>query len=118
MDGRTEADIEKEVETAEFKSTYKPSPKTEDGRNYLLKKGRYGLFWAHPDYPKTKDAQPLEYTPKKLRELYGEPPVADDGREFEFRSGKFGPYWAHPDYPETKETVKIKQKVDKDSEES
>ncbi len=38
---------------------YLAAPRAEDGRKYLLKKGRFGSFWAHPDYPKVKDAKPL-----------------------------------------------------------
>ncbi len=40
-------------------SKYELAPKTEDGREFLLKTGRFGSFWAHPDYPKVKDAKPL-----------------------------------------------------------
>ena len=111
LDGETEADVEKKVRTKKFKQTYLNAPKTEDGRDYVLKKGRFGEFWAHPDYPKVKDARPLEYTKEVLVEKYGKPPKTEDGKEFVFRNGKFGPYWAHPEYPSVKETVRIR--VDK-----
>lgn len=110
IDGKTQEEIENEVNTKEFKETYKPAPKTEDGRDYLLKEGRYGKFWAHPDYPKVKDAKPLEYTDKKLKELYGQPPKAKDGKTtLILRNGRYGPFWAHPDYPKVKEVQKIKK---------
>jgi len=35
------------------------APKTEDGREYILKNSRFGKFWAHPDYPKVKEAKSL-----------------------------------------------------------
>ncbi len=108
MDGKTEEELENEVNTEEFKQTYKAAPKTDDGRDYLLKRGKFGKFWAHPDYPKVKDAKPLEYTDEKIRELYGEAPKTDDGRNYLLRTGKFGPFWAHPDYPKTKDIVRIK----------
>lgn len=38
---------------------YEGAPKTDDGRDYELKTGRYGKFWAHPDYPKVKDVKSL-----------------------------------------------------------
>lgn len=112
IDGTSEADVQAKSESPEFKESYEDSPLTDDGRPFLLKKGRYGEFWAHPDYPKVKDARPLIYRKQKLIELFGEPPLTDDGRDFLFRTGKFGNYWAHPDYPKVKQTVPIK-KIDK-----
>lgn len=109
-EGNVEKKPEERVQEKEFKETYLPAPKTEDKRDYLLKRGRYGEFWAHPDYPKVKDAKPLELRPEKLRELYGEPPKTKDGVEFLLRNGRFGPFWAHPQYPEVKEIVSIKTK--------
>jgi DNA topoisomerase-1 len=88
---------------------YQPAPKTDDGRDYILKKGRFGNFWAHPDYPQVKDAKPLELKPEKLAEKYGQPPQTDDGRPYLLRRGRFGFFWAHPDYPKVKDIVPIKQ---------
>ncbi len=113
-EGNVEKDPEEKIKDPEFIKTYLPAPQTEDGRSYLLKKGRYGQFWAHPDYPKVKDAQPLELRPEKVVELYGEPPVTKDKRQFLLRNGKFGPFWAHPDYPEVKEIISIKKKNKED----
>lgn len=90
-------------------SKYELPPKTEDGREYLLKKGRFGNFWAHPDYPKVKDAKPLQLKREEMIKAYGEIPHTKDGREFVLRSGRFGKFWAHPDYPDVKEIVKIKK---------
>jgi hypothetical protein len=108
MDGLSQEDHEKKALTPEFMESYEPAPQTDDGRPFLLKKGRFGEFWAHPDYPKVKDARPLALKPAKLLELYGEAPQTDDGRDFLFRQGRFGMFWAHPDYPKVKETVRIK----------
>lgn len=109
ISGETEEDIQKKVKSKDFLESYLPGPKTEDGREYLLKKGRFGEFWAHPDYPKVKDARPLELTPKKTEELYGKPPKTDDGKEYLIKAGKFGKFWAHPDYPKVKDIIRIKK---------
>lgn len=109
LDGTNEDDIAKKANTKEFKDTYKTAPKTDEGKPYVLKRGRYGEFWAHPDYPKVKDAQPLEYKKKALVSMFGEPPQTDDGRDFQFRTGRYGKFWAHPDYPKVKKTVRIKE---------
>jgi DNA topoisomerase I len=108
MDGKTDEDVQEQVKTKEFKETYLDAPKTEDGRDFLLKRGKFGEFWAHPDYPKVKDARPLELLPEKIVELYGEPPKTEDGRDYALKNGKFGKFWAHPDYPEVKDIIKIK----------
>jgi DNA topoisomerase-1 len=110
IDGKTEEDVQKEAHSKEFLQMYEPAPKTDDGRDYLLKQGKYGRFWAHPDYPKVKDAQPLQLRPEKIKELYGDPPQTDDDRDFVFKTGKYGKFWAHPDYPKVKKTVRIKEK--------
>jgi len=108
MDGKTEEDYAKKAETKEFKETYKPAPVTTDGKSFILKNGRYGEFWAHPDYPEVKEAKEVELTDKKKEELYGKAPKAKDGTTMIFKKGRFGPYWAHINYPEVKETVRIK----------
>ncbi len=38
-----------------LKKKYGEVPTTKDGRPYLVKRGKFGEFWAHPDYPKEKD---------------------------------------------------------------
>jgi len=101
--------VESPEEKEEFLKKYKPGPKTDDGREYLLKQGRFGQFWAHPDYPKVKDAKPLEYTDQTLKEMFGEAPKASDGVQMVLRKGRFGHFWAHPDYPEVKEIQKVKK---------
>ncbi len=107
MEGETEEDVQNKVNTAEFKASYLSAPMTDDGRPFLLKHGKFGEFWAHPDYPKVKDARPLELQPEKIIELYGHPPKTDDGRDYQLKSGKFGKFWAHPDYPAVKDIIKI-----------
>jgi DNA topoisomerase-1 len=109
LDGETPEEVQAKAKTDKFKEFYKPAPKTDDGRDYVLKKGRFGEFWAHPDYPKVKDAKPLEYKDDKLEELFGEAPETKDGRKYEFRTGRYGKFWAHPDYPKVKKTKKIKK---------
>jgi DNA topoisomerase-1 len=109
IEGESKEDIEKKPETKEFQESYEPAPKTEDGRDYALKRGRFGEFWAHPDYPKVKDARPLVYTKSKRTELFGKAPKTDDKRDYELKSGKFGYFWAHPDYPKVKDIQKVKK---------
>ena len=110
IEGESKEEIENKAENKEFKETYEPAPKTEDGRDYLLKKGRFGEFWAHPDYPKVKDAKPLVYTKKKQNELFGKSPKTDNNKDYVLRSGKYGYFWAHPDYPKVKDIKKAKKK--------
>ena len=112
IDGESEADLINKPNTKVFKETYEPAPKTEDDRDFLLKRGRYGEFWAHPDYPKVKDARPLVMLPEKMEEVYGEVPKTDDGRPYLIKKGRFGEFWAHPDYPKVKDIVKMKKKKD------
>ncbi|MCA9386429.1 type I DNA topoisomerase [Candidatus Dojkabacteria bacterium] len=114
MDGESQEEFEKKPTTKEFQETYMPAPKTEDERDYVLKKGRFGEFWAHPDYPKVKDARPLEYTKKKRTELFGPAPKTDKGDEYLLRSGKYGYFWAHPDYPKVKDIQKVKKQPKKE----
>lgn len=109
IDGESEEDIQNQTTTEEFKQNYLPAPKTESGQDFILKKGRFGLFWAHPDYPKVKDARPLEMTPEKKLETYGEPPKTEDGRDYLVKKGRFGFFWAHPDYPKVKDIQKVKR---------
>lgn len=88
---------------------YLPAPKTEDGKDYVMKIGRFGQFWAHPEYPTVKDAKPLELKPEKLVEKYGEPPLTDDKRPYLLKKGRFGMFWAHPDYPKVKDIIPVKK---------
>jgi len=99
-----------DITTDDFKSKYKEAPKTEDGRIYLLKHSKYGYFWAHPDYPKVKDAKTLELTDELLEKVYGKAPKADDGKKMVLRRSRFGYFWTHPDYPKIKQIVKIDNK--------
>jgi len=109
MDGETEADTAARAKTKDFLETYEPSPKTDEGADFILKRGRFGEFWAHPDYPKVKDARPLILLPHKLEEKYGDVPKTDDGRPYLIKNGKFGEFWAHPDYPKVKDIIRIKK---------
>lgn len=104
-----ETKLDTDEQREEFFKKYKAPPKTEDGREYLLKRGRFGEFWAHPDYPKVKDAKPLEMTDELIEATYGKPPKAKDGKKMILRKGKFGYFWAHPNYPEVKELQKAKE---------
>lgn len=51
--------MEKEEALSLDETKYELGPKTDDGRDYVLKNSKYGKFWAHPDYPKVKDTKPL-----------------------------------------------------------
>jgi DNA topoisomerase I len=108
--GESAEDLAKKVKTQKFQEDYKVSPKTDDGRDYLLKRGKYGVFWAHPDYPKVKDARPLEYSDEIFKKLYGKPPKTKDGGHMILRRGRFGEFWAHIDYPKVKEVQRIDKK--------
>lgn len=63
IEGKTEQQREKEIQketvSGEFTSKYLPAPEASDGILMILKAGRYGKFWAHPNYPKVKEAKPL-----------------------------------------------------------
>lgn len=113
IDGKTDEEKAKEmndrINSQEFKDSYEPAPQTEDGKPFILKTGRYGEFWAHPNYPKVKDARPLVLKRHKLEEIYGEIPKTKDGKDFELKKGRYGEFWAHPDYPKVKEIIKIKK---------
>lgn len=114
IDGKSDEQKQKEtierINSDEFKASYEPSPKTEDGKDYILKKGRFGEFWAHPDYPKKKDIKPLVLVKAKILEIYGEPPKTDDGKDYILKKGRFGEFWAHPDYPKIKDIKRISKK--------
>ncbi len=69
------------VENASFDpEKFEGAPKTEDGREFELKKSRFGSFWAHPDYPKVKEAKPLLLKEK----------CPECGSNLVERKGKFG----------------------------
>jgi DNA topoisomerase I len=110
IDGQSDADYKKESNSEKFKSIYLDAPKTDSGELYLLKKGRYGYFWAHPEYPKQKDAKPLEYREEIKTKIYGKPPKSKDGKAMNLRRGRFGEFWAHSKYPDVKEVQRIDKK--------
>ncbi len=109
-DGRAQTEVNSELDkkasSLEFLSLYEPAPKTDEGKPYLLRRGRFGEFWAHPDYPKVKDAQPLRFTEAVILRTYGPAPLASDGKKMILRNGKYGYFWAHPDYPKVRELQK------------
>lgn len=110
-EGSSKEALENFLNSDNFKKYYLTAPKTEEGKDYELKQGRYGKFWAHPDYPKVKDARPLEYTDEAKKEIYGQIPTTENGTKMILRSGKFGEYWAHPDYPKVKEIQRVNKKM-------
>lgn len=105
--GESQNDLLEESKSEDFMRKYLPGPKTEDGRDFILKNGRYGKFWAHPDYPKVKDARPLEMTSEEIERRFGKPPSDENGVKYILRVGRFGKFWAHPDYPKVKKIIKI-----------
>lgn len=107
----------KEINDVDFLKQYEPAPKTDDGRDYVLKAGRFGQFWAHPDYPKVKDAKPLVMKREVLVEKFGDIPQTTDKRDYVIRKGRFGEFWAHPDYPKVKDIIRVKKPKAKNSEE-
>lgn len=110
VDGKSEEDIAKEAKSKKFLDIYDPAPQSDSGQDYILKVGRYGKFWAHPEYPKVKDAKPLELRAEIKRKIYGNAPKTKDGKKMILRNGKFGEYWAHPKYPEVKEVQRVNPK--------
>lgn len=76
------------------------APKTEDGREYVLKNSRFGKFWAHPDYPKVKEAKSL-----LLKEKC---PLSGHG--LVERKGKWGKtFIGCSDYPKCKYIKNVKE---------
>jgi DNA topoisomerase I len=79
---------------------YEPAPKTEDGREFLLKNSKYGKFWAHPDYPKVKEAKSLLLIEKC--------PLS--GHNLVERKGKWGKtFIGCSDYPKCKYIKNVKE---------
>ncbi len=110
IDGKSADDIKNEATSKEFLKFFKPAPQSETGQEFELRQGQYGKYWAHPDYPKVKDARPLEYNKETFLAIYGPPPKAPDGKEMILKRGRFGEFWAHPDYPQKKIVLRINQK--------
>ena len=70
---------------------YVPDEVEKDG--YVLKKGRFGIFWAHPDYPEVKKTLPV-----LLKEV-----CPDCGAHLVERRGKTGrPFTGCSAYPKCK----------------
>jgi DNA topoisomerase-1 len=107
--GETSIEIANKSTSDEFVNNYKSAPKTEEGKDYTLKFGRYGYYWAHPEYPKVKDARPLELLDNIFAQIYGKKPLSSDGKVMILKRGRFGEFWAHPDYPAKKEIINIKK---------
>jgi DNA topoisomerase-1 len=107
--GETSIEIANKSTSDEFVNNYKSAPKTEEGKDYTLKFGRYGYYWAHPEYPKVKDARPLELLDDIFAQIYGKKPLSSDGKVMILKRGRFGEFWAHPDYPAKKEIINIKK---------
>lgn len=110
-DGLSDKEVGSKSSSEEFNKYYQPAPKSAEGKDYLLKKGKFGFFWAHPDYPKVKDARPLELKPDQVEKIYGVPPKTEKGKSYVLRAGKFGFFWAHPNYPKEKDIKRIDKKA-------
>jgi DNA topoisomerase-1 len=46
-------------ESENFKSKYLGAPTAKDGKKMVLQNGKFGMYWAHPEYPKVKESAPL-----------------------------------------------------------
>ncbi|MEI7603703.1 MAG: type I DNA topoisomerase [bacterium] len=69
-----------ELDTEKFEG----APKARDGEtDMVLKKGRFGMFWAHPDYPTVKETAPL-----LLKEM-----CPDCGHNLVERKGRWGKFF-------------------------
>ncbi len=107
-EGKTKEDRKKEVQKTaksdDFKDKYLPAPTASDGKKMILKIGRYGKFWAHPDYPKVKESSPLLL--KKKCPKCGEPLVE--------RKSKWGkPFIGCSGFPRCRYIKKEKKKKKK-----
>lgn len=109
--GQSQEDLEKKAKSAAFTRNYKPAPKSDDGRNYSLKLGRFGYYWSHPDSPKVKQNVSLQLNDEIFAQVYGKVPKSSDGKDMILKRGRFGEFWTHPDYPEKKEIISIKKSV-------
>jgi len=108
IEGKTEKDKKEEAKkiskSDDFKKKYLPAPKTKDGKMMILKFGRYGKFWAHPDYPKVKKVKPVLL--KRKCPKCGSPLLE--------RKGKWGkPFIGCSGYPKCRFIEKIKSKKKK-----
>jgi len=108
--GQTQQDLNKKANSEGFKKFYNPAPKSDDDRDYVLKYGRFGYYWSHPDSPKVKSNMPLEFNKEMFAQIYGKPEKSSDGKDMILKRGRFGEFWAHPDYPEKKEIKQLDKK--------
>lgn len=97
-DGMLGMDKDEALELDEEK--YEKAPITEDGREFVLKNSKYGKFWAHPDYPKVKEAKSLILKEKC--------PLSGHG--LVERKGKWGKtFIGCSDYPKCKYIKNVKE---------
>lgn len=84
-------------------------PKEAETEGYLLKKGRFGLYWAHPNYPEVKKTIPAvlkeDDNPLDMEKYFIPEEITKEG--YVLKRGRFGIFWAHPDYPEVKKTQPV-----------
>ncbi|MBN1915408.1 type I DNA topoisomerase [Candidatus Dojkabacteria bacterium] len=73
-------DGSKNEESSEFIEKYESAPKGSDGKTMILKTGRFGQFWAHPDYPNVKETAMLLLKEK----------CPESGHNLVERKGKWG----------------------------
>lgn len=85
------------------------------GAKMVVKKGRFGRFAACPNYPKCKNAKPLDRDGNIVEK---EPDKLVEGMKCEvcgagvvLRHGKFGDFYSCEKYPECKYTKQIANKI-------
>lgn len=84
-------------------------PPEVESEGFLLKKGRFGLYWAHPNYPEVKKTIPAmlkeEAEAFNMDKYFIPDEIEKEG--YILKKGRFGIFWAHPDYPEVKKTLPV-----------
>jgi ssDNA-binding Zn-finger/Zn-ribbon topoisomerase 1 len=58
-----------ELKPDQVEKIYGVPPKTEKGKSYVLRAGKFGFFWAHPNYPKEKDIKRIDKKAVNQEEL-------------------------------------------------
>lgn len=87
------------------------------GAKMVIKMGRYGKFYACSEFPKCKNAQPIEkeMTEEESKEeenLLAKEKCEKCGNNMEIKEGRFGKYLACKNYPNCKFTKSIIKSLD------
>ncbi len=97
---RDPKDDEGKEQNAETEEEAPTCPKCDS--TLVRKRGRFGAFWACPEYPKCKHTQPM--AAEKPEEVEGKCPQCGGG--LMRRRGRYGPFTSCANYPECKFILK------------